>query len=634
MKLSHKIFIISFCLSILPLYFVALHTTEQTFITLREREVNSAENNAGGAINDFTNELNRLKNLVRILAATRPAKSLPSESNSENITQLRKELSELFQTILEQNSSYDQIRLIGISDNAREIVRIDRGQNDIGSVPYVKLQSKGNRYYFKETISLDSGETFISHIDLNREFSEIEHPLKPVIRVATPVTTQEGLNVGIIIINVNFFDLLSNKVRPETPGEFLVTNENGDYLHNVDKNKTFAFEFGRQERIQIDYDFEKEWDEWINDSSAVKTKRFKASDHFLILSKVDGGLKKIQGEDRQWVYGFAIPRIAIEGIAKRLDEHLYISLIVIAASIAIASAYITSLVFKPLEDITSAANQIASGEQDVSIDVTGRGEIRILSHALQRMLVSFREAAKSQELAVLGRMVAMLAHDLRNSLSTVKMNMHILESEQKDDSLNDQWEFANNQILMMENVLADMLSFAKPERLNKEWHDPGYIAQTAILVMERHAHLKDVKITLDKADHLPRIKFDRTKILQVLQNLLDNALHFAPESSEVVVNVYFSDAEGTTANDINASPKIVYQISDEGPGISADIRDQLFDPFITKRPKGTGLGLAIVKKIVDQHEGEITFDDQNRKGAIFTITLPLGMSDANDQTVS
>ncbi|MDV7339151.1 sensor histidine kinase [Terasakiella sp. A23] len=620
MKLSRKIFIITFTLSILPLLLVALHTTEQTLLILKEREVASAEQNARAAINEFSNEIDRLKNLIRILAATRAAKLLPELPQDQNRETLQLELIELFRTILRQNPSYDQVRLIGANQKGLEVVRVDRHGEGIANVAGPQLQEKGSRYYFKETIKLSQGETFISHIDLNREFGVIEQPLRPMIRVATPVTSADGENVGIVIINVNFHKLVQDHVRTDTPGDFLVTNANGEYLHNKDQSRTFAFEFGNSERIQRDFHLEEDWLGWVTSTSPLETKRFETPDHFLILSKVDIGFGTVHGVDRKWIYGYAIPRSAIEGIAKRLDEHLYISLFAIAASIAIASSYITSSVLKPVEQLTETANKIALGDPSVdSIDVTGKGEIRILSDALSRMLSSLREAAKTQELATLGRMAAMLAHDLRNSLSTVKVNIQILQGEEHDPALKDQWEIANDQITLMENVLVDMLTFARPSVPHKDWHDPVRIARNASLVFEPMAHAKDVQINLDSPHSLPRIKCDRTKVMQALQNLMDNAIHFAPHGSNITLQV-----EQLVANDEDC---ISFAVCDEGPGIAEEVAEALFDPFITNRPKGTGLGLAIVKKLAEQHNGQIRLNQLCDQGTCFRLILPIGVED-------
>jgi signal transduction histidine kinase len=619
MRLSTKVFIITFLLSITPLFIVALHTTEQTLQILKEREVASAEKSSRAAINDFTNEINRLKNLVRILAATRSAKLLPVIPIRASGEALRIELIELFQTILRQNPSYDQVRLISAANNGLEVVRVDRINEAVVNIPKPQLQEKGTRYYFKETIKLSQGETFISRIDLNREFGEIERPLKPMIRVATPVTSAAGDNVGMVIINVNFHKLVQSHLTSDALGDFLVTNARGDYLHHPDQERTFAFEFGENERIQEDFGLGEEWLNWLSNISPIETRRFETSDHYLMLSKVDVGFGSVQGADRKWVYGFVIPKSAIEGIATRLDEHLYISLLALAAAIAIAISFITSTLLKPVERLTRKANQIARGDQDVSIDVTGTGEIQVLSDALQRMLLSLKDAAKTQELATLGRMAAMLAHDLRNSLSTVKMNIQILQTEQMEEGLEGQWEIANDQILMMENVLADMLSFARPSKPTKDWNDPAKIARTASLVFEPHAQAKDVDIQVDLSSQLPRVKCDRTKVSQALQNLLDNAIHFAPVGTTIFLSADLYECDSGAC--------VRFEVEDQGPGLDDGVEENLFDPFITTRPKGTGLGLAIVKSIVEQHEGRIEVESVKGKGTSFQLYLPLGVEE-------
>jgi signal transduction histidine kinase len=125
------------------------------------------------------------------------------------------------------------------------------------------------------------------------------------------------------------------------------------------------------------------------------------------------------------------------------------------------------------------------------------------------------------------------------------------------------------------------------------------------------AEKKRVEINCDQADTPVIATCDQEQITQVLLNLLLNAMQILPEGGRIEVAVR---QEGETT---------VLEVADNGPGISAAQREQVFDPFFTQRPGGVGLGLAVVRQIVAGHGGEIKMLESISGGALFRIRLPL-----------
>ncbi len=125
----------------------------------------------------------------------------------------------------------------------------------------------------------------------------------------------------------------------------------------------------------------------------------------------------------------------------------------------------------------------------------------------------------------------------------------------------------------------------------------------------------DVAIHLRFAPDLPAVPVDRDGIRQVLWNLLHNAVYAVGERGHVTL---LADVVGT-----NGTARLLVEVRDDGPGIPKEVREQVFDPYFTTKPRGTGLGLAVAREIVEQHGGRLCLEDSESGGARVRFTLPL-----------
>ncbi len=162
---------------------------------------------------------------------------------------------DLFASQVQNKPQYRKLRIIGVADGGREVVRVDRmGPSDaIRIVRGGDLQQKGERPFFLETIALPSGEIYVSPLDLNQDHGVIETPYIPTIRVATPLRTSDGRLVGILIANIDMRLPLDRLRAQQRAGETLyVTNEAGDFLVHPDRAREFAFDLGSRANIHDD----------------------------------------------------------------------------------------------------------------------------------------------------------------------------------------------------------------------------------------------------------------------------------------------------------------------------------------------------------------------------------------------
>ncbi|MBC8518979.1 MAG: PAS domain S-box protein [Gammaproteobacteria bacterium] len=230
------------------------------------------------------------------------------------------------------------------------------------------------------------------------------------------------------------------------------------------------------------------------------------------------------------------------------------------------------------------------------------------------------ELAQAKTLAVVGRMASMVAHDLRNPLSSIKMGLQILSKKEggnaEDRELH---EIGLQQIRYMESILDGLLAYSRPDELDLSWSSLDKLTETAINAIQKQIIENSIDVITHYPAGLPTIQVDKTKMRRVLTNLLSNAIHAiteaAPDRPKIIINARM---------DLHDDGSIIQlEICDNGTGIDESNRDEIFEPFVTSRSKGTGLGLAIVKRVIEQHNGTISMESNNGVGTCVVITLPV-----------
>jgi PAS domain S-box-containing protein len=229
-----------------------------------------------------------------------------------------------------------------------------------------------------------------------------------------------------------------------------------------------------------------------------------------------------------------------------------------------------------------------------------------------------RELARSQALAAMGQMATMLAHDLRNPLSSVKMAVQILGKQARSGEEQELASIGQEQVHYMEDIITDMLTFSRPGELNTTWLSADKLLNGVIGTVRRRIAEYEVDVEIDCPPGLPTFPGDASKLRQLLANLLVNALQAAvarPVGERRVV----------VSADLELQPegrRLRIEVCDNGDGIDPEVREHLFEPFFTTRTKGTGLGLAIVRQIAELHAGTVELRKNEPCGTCVVLTLP------------
>ncbi|MBN1510840.1 MAG: sensor histidine kinase [Phycisphaerae bacterium] len=223
-----------------------------------------------------------------------------------------------------------------------------------------------------------------------------------------------------------------------------------------------------------------------------------------------------------------------------------------------------------------------------------------------------RELARKERLAALGEMAAGVAHEVRNPLGAIQLYASMLDQDLR--SLPEAQRLVRkiaSAVTSLDGIVNDILAFAGHERLAIQ---PLALARVIEDVMGLTAPQRDAlngTIHVSEAAADAFVRADEREVTRALVNLVFNALDAAGSGGQV-----WLDAVDAGAGQIG----IV--VADDGPGIPADLRQRIFNPFFTTKDTGTGLGLSIVHRIAEAHGGRVEVGDRPDGGAAFTMVLP------------
>ncbi len=229
-------------------------------------------------------------------------------------------------------------------------------------------------------------------------------------------------------------------------------------------------------------------------------------------------------------------------------------------------------------------------------------------------LVALHDSLHRQELlSAMGSLVGGVAHDMRNFLFALNGTIEVFETRFGDrEDQRPYFHMLREHGGRINDLMQSLLDYGRPIQVTPVPQAIGEVIAEARQVCARQAAARSVELEIRPNDRIPRIPIDRTRMLQVFKNLLENAIQHSPRGRRVRV-----DAE-------HHGEWIECRIRDSGPGLGMSDSGRLFEPFFSKRKGGTGLGLAIVHRIVTEHGGEVEAIDHPEGGAEFRVRLPAG----------
>jgi len=306
--------------------------------------------------------------------------------------------------------------------------------------------------------------------------------------------------------------------------------------------------------------------------------------------------------------------------------------------------FIASSITNPLRRMVAATDRIARGDLDQHVEVDSGDEIGQLARSFNQMTERLKSAnenliqwgktlekrveertrelretqgflVQSEKLASLGKMAAGVAHEINNPLTSILLNTHLmLEKLDRRHEFFESLSLIADETSRCTDIVKGLLEFARQNPPQKTFTSVRELIERTAQLLDNQASFQNIRIVLDLDSDLPPLKLDKGKIQQVFWNLMLNAFEAMPRGGQLTVSGRMSaDRE-----------YVQLQFIDTGVGIAQENINKLFDPFYTTKSSGTGLGLAVTYGIIDQHDGKIEVKSEIGRGAVFTLSFPVG----------
>jgi signal transduction histidine kinase len=292
---------------------------------------------------------------------------------------------------------------------------------------------------------------------------------------------------------------------------------------------------------------------------------------------------------------------------------------------ALGSVILANRISRPLESLVEGTIRVAHGDLRHRIDIPPGDEIGELAANFNRMTTEIlddreklEEASKklleAEKLATIGRLATALAHEIRNPLTAVKLNIQkIGQHPALNDLEREQVGIAETGVQQVEKLVKDILSYARAPQLHKDTFDLDNLLEDAIRFVEEPVEEKRIELVRDYADLAP-IELDGDQLRSTFLNTLLNATEAVSHEGSIHVR--------TRLEELNTGAWALVTIEDNGAGIDESELQSIFDPFFTTKSLGTGLGLTNARKVVELHGGRIEVTSKPRLGTTVSIWLP------------
>ena len=309
---------------------------------------------------------------------------------------------------------------------------------------------------------------------------------------------------------------------------------------------------------------------------------------------------------------------------------------------------LSRMVFKPLRDLTTATEQVAAGEFSVRATPADTAELAQLADRFNRMTEALQEAqdelVRSEKLATIGRLAAGVAHEVGNPLAAIGTYAEVLRRKGADAEVLVALE---REVARIDRIVRELLAYARPGGERTGSVDLAAALRNTIALLDAQGSLDGVQIAVEVEAPLPDVRGSAHTVEQMTVNLLLNAVDAAPNGPIVlgaVPTVFRAEDRDRRRTDTESeavrlrrhwhrpgtrsvavgTPGVLVWVADGGPGIPAEDRERVFDPFYTtKEPgRGTGLGLAIAQGVVDDMGGVVWVEDAREGGAAVKMFLP------------
>ena len=271
-----------------------------------------------------------------------------------------------------------------------------------------------------------------------------------------------------------------------------------------------------------------------------------------------------------------------------------------------------------LRSLVTFTNQAGLAIENARLYDTEKRFSEELRHQVELAKKELREAQSqiihSERLAAIGEMSVIVAHEVRNPMSSIRSCAQRIHKAVEEEDPNKKYtNYIMQEVDRLERIVKDMLTVTRQPKPNLVEESVNRVIEEILLHMDDEIRKSGAVLIKELTQNLPAIPVDPALLEQVILNMMQNALFFMQGREKKELKI-------ATGQDKRF---LQIRISDTGPGIPPHNRKRVFEPFFSTKPQGTGLGLAICQKIVVAHKGKIELESEIDKGTTFIVSLPM-----------
>jgi two-component system sensor histidine kinase HydH len=317
-----------------------------------------------------------------------------------------------------------------------------------------------------------------------------------------------------------------------------------------------------------------------------------------------------------WTVQAYHPAVAAFAPIRRMGWAFSFLLILTGGAAVALSLQVAGRIARPVVQLTKLTRDFMQRQHLAEPAKAGQGDMGELTESFRQMIRELEQSrdslVRATKLAVVGEMAATMAHEVRTPLGIMRSSAQILQREPSlSETGREMLDFILGENDRLNTLISSLLDCARPRQLNFKPHGLHAIAKRVVDLLGIQAQRKGIRLICEFEAADDRLRCDEEQILQVLLNLVLNAIQILGSGGEITLRTFGTD-QG-----------LVINVDDNGPGIAESERLKVFDPFFTQREGGIGLGLTVVQQIIRAHGAEITVCASGRScGARFHVFFP------------
>lgn len=316
-------------------------------------------------------------------------------------------------------------------------------------------------------------------------------------------------------------------------------------------------------------------------------------------------------------------------LQRQATQSAFYTLLLLLATTLVTALFVWRFT-RPIKLLSAAAQKVAVGDFSFRVPAERRDELGQFAKAFNEMTTQLARAREleaqlheAEKGAVVGRLAAAIAHEIRNPLNYINLTLdHLRSSLAPEDAakrvtflrLADQLKA---EVVRINRHITDFLKYSRPSTLDFQQVDLRTEAEDALRLIEAQAAEHGVKTSVEVEPSLPAIVADRETLRSAFTNLIINGLQAIDgDGGNIVIKLSSEDSQ-----------RVRVEVTDTGRGIAPEDISKVFEPYYSTKDTGTGLGLAIVRKAVEDHGGTVSVHSKQGSGTTFTIILPVKPQD-------